>query len=59
MKEKKPYHIAIGHRNPTGKKKSQERHRSYRSTLSHSQESHKNTKVKAIIYIQRAWYRLV
>lgn len=43
---------------PTEKYKSlKRRHRNQRLTCLHIQESHKNTKLKTIVYMQRSWHR--
>lgn len=39
----------VGQSKPTGKKKPKRRHTTQKSTHSNNQESHKNTKQKAII----------
>jgi hypothetical protein len=55
MKEK---YIKVGHGNPIGGNESQE-YKSQEPTCSHSQESHKSTKLIARIYMQRMWGRPV
>lgn len=43
----------VAHSNPSGGEKPQEQHKGQRHTCSPSQASHKNTKLKAILYTRR------
>lgn len=45
--------IRVGQNKQTERKEPRERHKKQRPTLLHTQNPHKNTKFKAIIYIKR------
>lgn len=53
----KKYHIEVGQGKPMEEKSPKRRHKNQRPTCPYTQGSHKNTKLKAVIFMQKTWSR--